>query len=120
MTSCATGARSVWILLASSASGVERGGGIRNAKLRTSRKMLFAGGLLPVLECSVLPPGDVAAFLAQRLRMPPIDRLTQSFLDAGAPDEGGRTIGAYDELTGLLDTQAFRQALEALTRNDVG
>jgi hypothetical protein len=96
------------------------GWGIRNAKLRTSRKMLFAGGLLPVLECSVLPPGDVAAFLAQRLRMPPTDRLAQSFLDAGAPDEGGRTIGAYDEFIGLLDTQAFRQALEALTRNEAG
>lgn len=49
--------------------------------------------------------------------MPPTDRLAQSFLDAGAPDEGGRTIGAYDEFIGLLNTKAFRQALEALTRD---
>jgi hypothetical protein len=26
--------------------------GLRNVKLRTARKVLFAGGLLPVLECS--------------------------------------------------------------------
>ncbi len=96
------------------------GWGIRNVKLRTSRKMLFAGGLLPVLECSVLPPADVAAFLAQRLRMPPTDRLAQSFLDANAHDEGGRTLGAYDEFIGLLDKQTFRHALETLTRDDAG
>jgi hypothetical protein len=52
--------------------------------------------------------------------MPPTDRLAQSFLDAGAPDGGGRTIGAYDEFIGLLNTEAFRQALEGLTRNDAG
>ena len=50
--------------------------------------------------------------------MPPTDRLAQSFLDAGAHDEGGRTLGAYDEFIGLLNTKAFRQGLEALTRDD--
>jgi hypothetical protein len=94
------------------------GWGIRNVKLRTSRKILFAGGLLPVLECAVLPPEEVTAFLAERLRMPPTDRLAQSFLDADAHDEGGRTLGAYDEFIGLLNTKAFRQGLEALTRDD--
>lgn len=87
-------------------------------KLRTSRKILFAGGLLPVLECAVLPPEEIAAFLAERLRMPPTDRLAQSFLDAGALDEGGRTLGAYDEFIGMLNTKVFRQGLEALTRDD--
>jgi hypothetical protein len=36
-------------------AGKEREGrdkwGLRNAKLRASRKVLFAGGLIPVLEC---------------------------------------------------------------------
>jgi hypothetical protein len=94
------------------------GWGIRNAKLRTSRKMLFAGGLLPVLECAPLTPEEILAFLEHRLRMPPTDRLAQSFLDAGAHDEGGRTLGAYDEFIGLLDSESFRKALEALTRDN--
>lgn len=94
------------------------GWGIRNAKLRTSRKMLFAGGLLPVLECARMTPEEMVAFLERRLRMPPTDRLAQSFLDAGAHDAGGRTLGAYDEFIGLLNEESFRKALEALIRND--
>lgn len=93
------------------------GWGIRNVKLRTSRKMLFAGGLLPVLECALSSPDDVAPFLRQRLQMPPTDRVAQSFLDAGAHDEGGRTLGAYDEFVGLLNDEGFRHALEGLTRD---
>jgi hypothetical protein len=96
------------------------GWGIRNVKLRTSRKMLFAAGLLPALECSALPPGEVAVFLGERLRMPPADRVAQSFLDAGAHDEGGRTLGAYNDFIGLLNTEAFRQGMEALTRDRAG
>ena len=96
------------------------GWGIRNVKLRTSRKMLFAAGLLPVLESALRSPGEVDAFLRERLRMPATDRVAQSFLDAGAYDEGGRTLGAYDEFLGLLDDEAFRQALESLTRDRAG
>jgi hypothetical protein len=94
------------------------GWGIRNAKLRTSRKVLFAGGLLPVLECAVLTPLEMSEFLQDRLNMPPTDRLAQSFLDAGAHDVGGRTLGAYDEFIGLLNRKSFREALETLTRDD--
>ncbi len=92
------------------------GWGIRNAKLRTSRKMLFAGGLLPVLECGTLTREQMAPFLDSRLRLPPTDRVAQAFLDAGAYDAGGRSLGAYDEFIGLLDGQQFRDTLETLTR----
>ena len=34
--------------------------GLRNAKLRTSRKVLFAGGLVPILRCHELPRGRCA------------------------------------------------------------
>ena len=94
------------------------GWGIRNAKLRTSRKILFAGGLLPVLECAVLTSAEMAVFLQVRLNMPPTDRLAQPFLDAGAHDAGGRTLGAYNEFIGLLNSESFREALEVLTRDD--
>jgi hypothetical protein len=94
------------------------GWGIRNAKLRTSRKMLFASGLLPILECAQLTPEETVSFLDTRLRLPPTDRLAQSFLDAQAVDEGGRTLGAYDEFIGRMDEEPFRDALESLARED--
>jgi hypothetical protein len=95
-----------------------QGWGIRNVKLRTSRKILFAGGLLPVLECGSMTRSDMEAFLDARLRMPPTDRVAQAFLEAGAHDSGGRALAAYDQFIGLLDKEDFRQALESLSRED--
>jgi hypothetical protein len=92
------------------------GWGIRNAKLRTSRKMLFAGGLLPILECGRLRCDEMPEFLARRLRMPPTDRVAEAFLEGGLADAGGRTLGAYDEFIGLIDEKSFRDALEGVTR----
>ncbi len=86
--------------------------------VQTSRKMLFAGGLLPVLECASLRREEMPTFLGERLRWPPTDRVAQAFLDAGAHDAGGRTLGAYDEFIGLLHQKEFRDALESLPREE--
>ena len=40
----------------------------RNAKLRTSRKLLFAGGLVPVLLCHLCEPSATAGFLTPLVR----------------------------------------------------
>lgn len=90
--------------------------GIRNAKLRTSRKMLFAGGLLPVLACATRTRNEMAEYLSEQMRLPPTDRVAQAFLDYDAADAGGRTLRAYDEFIGLLDEGAFRLELQSLTR----
>ena len=92
--------------------------GLRNAKLRTSRKVLFAGGLLPILECHKLAADDMFAFLAAQFGVPPTDRIAEVFLTHAAPDAGARALGAYDEFLGLLDDAGFRQALKELTRAD--
>lgn len=92
--------------------------GLRNAKLRTSRKLLFASGLLPVLECSSLEVSQMRAFLDERMRMPPTDRVAEAFLTYEAADAGGRALAAYDRFVGMLDDQACRGELEALTRSD--
>jgi hypothetical protein len=43
----------------------------RNAKLRTSRKLLFAGGLVPLLLCHLLRADEMRRFLAAWLSATP-------------------------------------------------
>jgi hypothetical protein len=95
----------------------ERGGagwGLRNAKLRTSRKLLFASGLLPVLRCHELPAEGIAPFLAEQFAMPPTDRVADAFLRYGAVDEGADALAAYDAFIALLDDDAARAELRAI------
>lgn len=103
-------------------AGKERQGpgkwGLRNAKLRTSRKLLFASGLLPVLECSSLEVAEMRAFLDARMCMPPADRVAEAFLAHGAADAGGRALVAYDRFVGMLDDTSRRDELEAVTRSE--
>jgi hypothetical protein len=95
----------------------ERGGagwGLRNAKLRTSRKLLFASGLLPVLRCHELRAEAIAPFLAEQFAMPPTDRVADAFLRYGAAAQGADALGAYDAFLGLLDDDVVRAELGAL------
>lgn len=109
-----------WRTMCVDFAGKERKGpekwGIRNAKLRTARKVLFAGGLLPVFECSTLTRDEMPDFLLGQLRMPPTDRIAQAFLTHDANDAGGRALGAYDDFLGHLDDKDFRDELESVTR----
>jgi predicted nucleotidyltransferase len=91
---------------------------LRHAKLRTSRTVLFAGGLLPVLECHHVVADDVAALLLAQFALPPTDRLAAAFLNYDAADAGARTLGAYDEFLGLLDDPEARAHLGALGREE--
>jgi hypothetical protein len=99
------------------AKGRERGGagwGLRNAKLRTSRKLLFASGLLPVLRCHELRAEAIAPFLAEQFAMPPTDRVADAFLSQGATAPGGEALAAYDAVIALLDDDAARAELRAI------
>lgn len=109
-----------WRTMCVDFAGKEREGpekwGLRNAKLRTSRKVLFAGGLLPILACAELSKDEMPVFLEFQLGMPPTDRIAESFLAHGAVDAGARALGAYDEFLGLLDGATFRDELNGVTR----
>ncbi|HEY2536082.1 MAG TPA: hypothetical protein VGI24_03755 [Solirubrobacteraceae bacterium] len=91
---------------------------IRNAKLRTARKILFAGGLLPVFECARLEKQQMTSYLQRQLQMSPADRIAEAFLEHDAADPGARALGAYDDFLGLLDDPIWREGLEAVTRAD--
>ncbi len=87
----------------------------RNAKLRTSRKVLFAGGLIPVLLCHLREASTMHKFLTTQLQAPPTDRLAAAFVALGMSDEGARTIAAYDRWIGILEDEASRDHLLKLT-----
>ena len=91
------------------------GWGLRHAKLRFSRKVLFAGGLLPVLECHTMPAGDMPAFLARRFQTPPLDRIAGAFADRDMADAGARGLNAYGAFLEMLDDEATRDELARLT-----
>jgi hypothetical protein len=92
--------------------------GLRNAKLRNSRKILFAGGLLPILDCSRLDELQMRGFLKRELEVPPTDRIARSFMENGADDAGARALGAYDEFVGRMNDGDFRRALKDVTRKN--
>lgn len=92
--------------------------GLRNAKLRTSRKILFAGGLLPVLECFRFDLGEIRDYLEKQLDTLPTDRIAQSFLVHNAVEPGARTFGAYDEFVGRMNDPEFREELAGVVRDN--
>ena len=93
-----------------------KGWGLRNAKLRNSRKLLFAGGLLPVLECYRYAQEDMIGFLRMQFAASPTDRLADAFLRHAELDAGARALGAYDRFVGALNDEDFRAGLGSLTR----
>jgi predicted nucleotidyltransferase len=93
----------------------------RNAKLRTSRKLLFAGGLLPILLCHLRQADEMHRFLTAWLSAPPLDRLAAAFLHYGALEEGVRAFAAYDRWIALMqqpDSRRELKTLRAATRDD--
>jgi hypothetical protein len=92
--------------------------GLRNAKLRTSRKILFAGGLLPVLECFRFDLAGIRDYLEEQLDMLPCDRIAESFLVHNAIEPGARTFGAYDEFVGRMNDPEFRADLAGVVRDN--
>ncbi|HVL96363.1 MAG TPA: hypothetical protein VM266_10930 [Solirubrobacteraceae bacterium] len=94
------------------------GWGLRHAKLRFSRKLLFAGGLVPVLECHALPAGEMPRFLAARLAEPPLDRIARAFAERGMADTGARALRAYGAFLEMLDDEATRAELAGLAEAD--
>ncbi len=90
------------------------GWGLRNAKLRTSRKLLFASGLLPLLRCHELRAEAIAPFLAAQFAMPPTDRVADAFLHYDAVAEGADALAAYDAFLALLDDETVRAELGTL------
>ena len=87
----------------------------RNAKLRTARKLLFAGGLLPVLLCESRPKSEMRDFLSNWLTAQPTDRIAATLLHFDAIDEGSRALAAYDDWMAIQRSKKHRAHLAKLT-----
>jgi hypothetical protein len=86
----------------------------RNAKLRTSRKILFASGLLQVLGAMQHRVMDQRCFLHDQLGALATDRIAHAFVahDQGRSIEAGaRGLRAYDRFIALLDNPEVRAHL---------
>jgi len=94
------------------------GWGLRNAKLRLSRKLLFSSGLLPVLECHNHDADKIPSFLAGRLELNPADRVAEAFLTYDSAEAGVRAFRAYDAFISKVDDPEFRQSLKSLALDD--
>jgi predicted nucleotidyltransferase len=110
----------------------ERGGkgwALRNLKLRMSRKLIFAAGLLACFSCSLNSskemqdaecwPGDtVHSFvnhLKQFVRMTPLEVLAEAILSYQVPPNvTSELFESYDEFLALLGNEDKRQLLEDL------
>jgi hypothetical protein len=87
----------------------------RNAKLRTSRKLLFAGGLIPIMLCHQLPPDAMLGFLTDWLTATPLDRLAAAYMYLHAEAEGARALAAYDRWLAIMYDADHRTTLRSLT-----
>lgn len=90
----------------------DSGWGTRNAKLRMSRKLLFASSVLPLFATIGAPTSELDARLQSWYGITPLERLTACALLLGQGELADELLGAYDQFLLMLD--ANRAELEAL------
>lgn len=105
-----------------------RGWGLRNLKLRMSRKLLFASGLLtcfsPCLDPEAKPlesagsdelQAHLIQYLRDQFRLSPLEVLGNAIRFCNVPNDAGiRLFESYDEFLGMLDDDNIREKLEKL------
>jgi predicted nucleotidyltransferase len=113
----------------------ERGGeewGLRNAKLRMSRKLIFVSGLLVCFSVTLdqelqnkisTDKNDVKFHLRDHImkyvRLTPLEIVAKSIESCNVPDAVSRCLfGAYSDFLEILDDTSSREALKAVRSSD--
>jgi hypothetical protein len=105
---------------------------LRNVKLRMSRKLIFASGLLSCFgfelfagtkklrnDAGKVIVENLVDFLWERVRLTPLDHLAEAIITLGVKDETALLIfDAYNQFIGLLQDKATRDHLENLPLDD--
>jgi len=106
--------------------------GLRNFKLRMSRKLLFASGLITCFGCALdpeaLPPQNVETdesraflirYLREQFRLTPLEVLARAAMLYRIPDAATASLlKAYDSFLGMLRDDTIRKTLDALRPED--
>jgi hypothetical protein len=109
----------------------DAGGGwaLRNAKLRMSRKLIFAAGLLVCFECHLDPAAESARrnlrssegggaelvqYIEQQFSLTPLEILARSVLVHANSETAKLLFDSYDEFLSLLDNHEKRRVLQEL------
>jgi predicted nucleotidyltransferase len=106
---------------------------LRNVKLRMSRKLLFASGMLACFSLELfgkdeqwrgeggVDPARVTRFLQQRLRLSPLEQMCEVLLRPGVSRETVlQVIEAYDTFMGMLADDEKRRHLSNLSLDALG
>jgi hypothetical protein len=91
---------------------------MRNAKLRTSRKMLYASGLLPILLCRFVDEATIGPFIRRQIDSLVTDRVARAFLHLSQADAGIRTLAAYSDWVALVGDADNRSQLEGMEKKE--
>jgi predicted nucleotidyltransferase len=108
---------------------------LRNAKLRMSRKLIFAAGLAHIFFCHLDPSAAAAraallssrdvslltVYLEQELALPPLEMIAKACVDLRITESTCRAIfDSYDKFLGILDDPDKRSELaKARTHDDL-
>lgn len=107
---------------------------LRNAKLRMSRKLIFAAGLVHVFFCHLDPAAELAridlgspkrdvslltAYLSEQLAMPPLETIAKACNTLGISDKIARMVfDNYDQFLSILDDKDKRAELTKANSHD--
>jgi hypothetical protein len=102
---------------------------LRNAKLRMSRKLIFAAGLLACFECHLDPAALQARieltaqngssarliqYLEGQFSLPPLEVVAHSVLHHAADETARNIFDSYDAFLALLDDPEKRRSLDTM------
>ena len=101
-----------------------KGWGLRNAKLRMSRKLIFASGLLVCFSCNLDPDlqaqistdkrdikPNLVNYIRDHVRMTPLEIVARSVDRYGVPNPIAKELfGAYSQFLTILDDEKSRKA----------
>jgi hypothetical protein len=107
---------------------------LRNAKLRMSRKLIFATGLLVCFQCHLDPAAgqarrdlkgpegstELIRYLEKQFSMPPLEILARYFRHQGKSETARLLFDSYDAFLSLLDNHAKRAVLQNLDPSQGG
>lgn len=106
---------------------------LRNAKLRMSRKLVFAAGLLHCFFCDLDPTAEEARralsvekdvlpltdYIERQLSLTPLDLVAKACLEPGVePDTARAIFNSYDRFLAILDNSDKRSELEQVRTHD--